>query len=316
MGLKKTFTENLGVKIIALVVALIVWGYTSKEKTETWSKTIPITLENLADTLVVTNEIPRVVEIEVTTSHLIRMWTGFTRFALVLDVSEAAPGHQRVSLTSRQIQLPDYIGYHNVAVRDPRSIDLRLERLVTKRVKVTLATAGAIPEDLVLLDGALAISPSWITVTGPASVVQNINSVTTESLDLARIKESVDRDLAVKIEGDRFRCEPDRVTVTVRVDERGDRVLANVPPTVLLDSDDFTATVIPNTVTLTLSGPRAVLDTLTYGDVSVLLNLGGLGEARYRMAPEVILPPGLVLTEMSVDSLIVDIVKNADAGTP
>jgi len=102
----------------------------------------------------------------------------------------------------------------------------------------------------------------------------------------------------------------------VRVSEKGERVLANVPPTVLVDSEDYQATVTPNTVTLTLVGPRAVLDTLSSGDVSVLLNLSGLGEERYRMVPEIILPPGVELTAVSVDSLVVDVVKNPGAGSP
>ena len=94
------------------------------------------------------------------------------------------------------------------------------------------------------------------------------------------------------------------------MDERWERVLANVPPTVLIDSEEFVVTIVPNTVALTVTGPRTVLDTLRSGDVSVLLNLGGLGEARYRMAPEIILPPGVELSHISVDSLTVDIVKN------
>jgi hypothetical protein len=74
--------------------------------------------------------------------------------------------------------------------------------------------------------------------------------------------------------------------------------------------------VIPSAVTLTLTGPKAVLDTLSSGDVSVLLNLGGLSEARYRIAPEVILPPGVELLSMDVDSLTVEISRRDAANAP
>jgi YbbR domain-containing protein len=191
-----------------------------------------------------------------------------------------------------------------------------VERLITKRVQVTLSTAGSIPENLILMDGALSITPSWVTIKGPSSVVQHLRTVTTEALDLGKVRNSFERQLQVAVDRNQMECTPDVVTVTVNVSERGERVLANVPPTVLIDSEDFSATITPSTVALTLTGPRAVLDTLSSGDVPVLLNLGGLAEDRYRMAPEIILPPGVELASTSADTLTVEIVKNSGDDTP
>ena len=82
-----------------------------------------------------------------------------------------------------------------------------------------------------------------------------------------------------------------------------ERVLANIPPTVLLDSDDVDAEVEPDAVSLTLEGPASVLDTLSSGDVSVLVAVSGRGPASVRVAPDVILPPGIRLTAISADTL-------------
>jgi YbbR domain-containing protein len=320
MGLKKTLTEDLGVKILALVVALFIWFNASGLKEETRPKMIPISIENLPDSLVVTGDVPKEVKVEIKSTKRRLMWMAIKRrltwmgikpLTLTVDLSEAVPGRQRVSLSPLQIRDTAGIGYSNIRINEPRTLDLRLERLITKRLNVMLSTSGAIPEDLVLLDGAFSITPSWVSVTGPYSALERMSSVTTVPLDLTKIRGSFEKDLPIELSPTLLQCEPDHVTVSVTVVDRAERVLANVPPTVLIDSEDYTATVIPNTVALTVAGPRAVLDTLTYGDVSVLLNLGGLAEARYRMAPEVILPPGVVLTAMSVDSFVVDIVKNA-----
>jgi YbbR domain-containing protein len=316
MGLKTKLTDNLGVKLIALVVALFIWFNASGQKQVIWLKMIPVSVENLPDTLVVTGNIPDEVEVSITGTKRQLMMMGLKRMELTLDLNDAVPGRQRVQLAPRQIQLPTGFDPRNVRILEPIAINLRLERLVSKRVKVTLSTTGAIRADLVLLDGALAITPSWVSIRGPASAVDRINSVTTEALDLEKIKESFDREIRIELAGARFQSDPDRVTVSVRVEERGERVFANVPPTVLLDSEDYFANVEPPTVALTLTGPRAVLDTLQYGDVSVLLNLGGLSESRFRIAPEVILPPGVELSEMSVDSLTVEIVKNSGKASP
>jgi YbbR domain-containing protein len=310
MGLKTKLTENLGVKLIALVVALFIWFNASGQKQVVWLKMIPVAVANLPESLVVTGNLPDEVEVSITGTKRQLMMMGLKRMELSVDLAGAVPGRQRVPLTPQQIQLPTGFDPRNVRILEPIAIDLRLERLVSKRVKVTLSTTGTIRQDLVLLDGALAISPSWVSIIGPASAVDRINSVTTEALDLSKVKESFEREIPIDVLGARFTSDPDRVTVTVRVEQRGERVFANVPPTVLIDSEDYYATVEPNTVTLTLTGPRAVLDTLQYGDVSVLLNLGGLSQSSYRIAPEVILPPGVQLSDLSADSLTVKIVKN------
>jgi YbbR domain-containing protein len=308
MGLKKSLTENLGAKIIAVVVAMFIWFNASGQKEVIWLKMVPITLDNIPDSLVITGNIPRQAEISITGNKRQLMLMGFKRLTLGIDLAQATPGRQRVSLSPRQIQLPSGIDRRNVRIIEPLSLDLQLELLVTRRVPVTLSTTGTLPDDLIL-EGSFSITPSWVSITGPASVAQNIRSMATEALDQSKIKSSFERELPIMIGARQLDCDPDRVTVVVRVTGKGRRVLSNVPPTVLVDSEDYSTVVIPSAVTLTLTGLQSVLDTLSSGDVSVLLNLGGLAEARYRIAPEVILPPGVELLSMNVDSLTVEIRK-------
>ena len=69
-------------------------------------------------------------------------------------------------------------------------------------------------------------------------------------------------------------------------------------------------------MTLTLEGPAAALDTLSSGDISVLLNMSGKGPNEYRMVPEIILPSGVVLRDISVDTLVVHILEKTTSGSP
>ncbi|MCH7549563.1 MAG: hypothetical protein IH969_08535 [Candidatus Krumholzibacteriota bacterium] len=179
-------------------------------------------------------------------------------------------------------------------------------------MQAALTTTGSVPEDLVLLDGGLTISPTWITVRGPASTLSRLKSIPTKPFDLGDLRNPV-REVELEFDPSLLSCEPDRVLVTAKVAAKGERVIANVPPTILVDSDDLEAVVLPNTLSLTVEGPAAMLDTLSSGDVSVLLNLSGQPPAQYTMAPEVMLPPGVTLVGMSVDSLIVWLSRVSDA---
>lgn len=307
MNLKKSLTENIGVKLIALVVAIFIWFNASGQKEVVWLKMIPLVLENVADSLVVTGSVPAEVEISITGTKRQLILTGFKRINLAVDLAGANPGKQKISLSSRNIRLPGNVDSRSVRILEPTSIDLTLERFVTRRVQITLATSGAIPSNLFIMDGGFSITPSWTYVKGAASVVRQIESISTEPLELNKLKETIQKELPLAYDRAQMECRPDRVTVSVRVSPKGKRILPNVPPTVLVDSDDVDARVVPSTVSLTLEGASAVLDTLSSGDVSVLLNLSGRAAGVYRIVPEVILPPGASLAEMSVDSLLVTI---------
>lgn len=304
MNLTHSLTDNMGVKIVALVVAVFIWFNASGQQQMVRLRTVPLVVENVPDSLTITGSLPKNVEIRVTGTRRQLLVMGFKRVHAVIDLSGARPGPRRVSLNSSNVRLPGGIDRRNVTVISPSSVDLNLERLDTRRVQAALTTTGSIPEDLVLLDGGLTISPTWITVRGPASTLSRLKSIPTKPFDLGDLR-NPGREVELEFDPSLLSCEPDRVLVTAKVAAKGERVIANVPPTILVDSDDLEAVVLPNTLSLTVEGPAAMLDTLSSGDVSVLLNLTGQPPAQYTMAPEVMLPPGVTLVGMSVDSLIV-----------
>jgi YbbR domain-containing protein len=317
MKIKQILTENLGVKIIAVVVAVFIWFNASGQQEVTRLRTIPLVVENMPDSLTITGSgIPSQVEISVRGTKRQLLTMGFKRVVLVIDLTGAAPGRQRITLTSNHIRLPGGIDRRQVTVTSARNLDLTLEPIVSKRVEIALVTTGAVPDDLVLMGETMRVWPPQTTIRGAASRVAAVKSVSTEPLDLGRVRSPFERELALVFDPSRFTCDPDRVTVTAVVNERGQRVLANIPPTVLVDSEDYVARVFPSTVSLTLEGAVSVIDTLSSGDVSVLLNLSGRPPDRYRVAPDVILPAGVVLVGMSVDTLTVQIARGGDDGAP
>ena len=64
MGLKNSLTENLGAKIIAVFVVLFIWFNASGQKEVIWLKMVPITLNNIPDSLVVTGHAQQQAEIK------------------------------------------------------------------------------------------------------------------------------------------------------------------------------------------------------------------------------------------------------------
>jgi hypothetical protein len=308
MKLARVITNNFGAKVLAVAVALLVWFNASGQEEVSRVRTVPLLLEGLSDSLALAGPVPTTADIRVTATRRQLVALGFQRIAVVADLSGFAAGRPRIPLSGDDVRGAGDLAPSRIVVLTPAALDVVIEPLASRRLQVSLATAGALPANVLLEE--LTVEPAWVTVRGPSSIIERIQHVSTKTLELARVRETTTREVELECDPRAFACDPDRVTVTLRVSPRAERILANVPPTVLLDSDDLEAEVEPDAVSLTLEGPASVLDTLSSGDVSVLVAVAGREPASYRIAPEVILPPGVRLTEISADTLRVRVYRS------
>jgi YbbR domain-containing protein len=308
MNLARLITHNLGAKVLALVVAILVWFNASGQEEVVSVRTASLVVDGVSDSLALSSSVPASADVRIAATRRQMVAIGFKRLVVEVDLTGFGPGRQRVPLTGNDVRGIGGLDPGRVQVIAPSVLDVDLEPVASRRLQVSLSTTGALPANLMLLEGGVVIEPAWITVRGPSSRVDRIQHVATEVVDLSRVRDSGAREVSLECDDPRLVCDPDRVTVLFRVSPRGERVLPNVPPTVLLDSDDVEAAVDPTTVSLTLQGPTAVLDTLSSGDVSVLLNVPSRAPAIHRIAAEVILPPGVRLEAISADSFEVRVV--------
>ena len=302
--IKHAFTENLGVKLIALVVALFIWFSASGQQQASRFFIVPLKLVGIPDSLAVVGNVPGEAEVTIAGSKRELLYLNFQRIEVVVNLAAAEAGRFRERLSPANVVARGGLDTENVKIISPASIDLFFERLIVKQIPVELTLTGSIPPGYVLLEGP-SVEPDRILVKGPATAVSLLGSLPTKPVDLDKIKDNYEKAVGIEVDNSLFTCDPGQVTVSVSVGQLGERVLPNIPPTVLFDANALAVDVSPNAVSLTLTGLRAALDTLSSGDVSVLLDLSGKPPGRYRLVPEVILPRGVGGYSMNVDSLTV-----------
>ncbi len=92
------------------------------------------------------------------------------------------------------------------------------------------------------------------------------------------------------------------------------RQFDRVPTEIIGLSQGFTATISPKEVTVLMTGPQILLSTLEADDVRVVLDLNGLSEGNYQLAPDVLLNADQsVLTNLSVLPTELDVVISPTA---
>ncbi|UCH82773.1 MAG: hypothetical protein JSW50_09860 [Candidatus Latescibacterota bacterium] len=293
-------------KLIAVVVAMMIWFNAIGQIVTDKTFHAPLEFINVQDSLTITGRVPDKVQVNITDTRLSLFfswvpWSRFKDIRVQVNMSRAVPGRFTERLTVSDIVLED-LDPRNGRVVSPIVVDVILERRVSKRVRVAVSLAGNLQGDQLLSSVPEAV-PGWVVMTGPESALTPLEKVFTKPIDLSKIKESVQREVELEFDRGDFECEPPAVTVAIRLGVRTTRLLANIPPTILLDEEDLFTDVYPKTVSLTLEGSKALLDTLSSGDVSVLVDLSGKPPGRYTVAPEVIVPEGVESYSMNVDSL-------------
>jgi YbbR domain-containing protein len=268
--LKQAATERLGLKLTAFVITVLLLTLVRfQEESERFFdvEVVPLLPEPVSG-LVMTSGFPKTVRVRL---------AGSSSVINSLAPSEIPP--IEVDLTSRRIGTSHYyfndeefedslrkrskkMQFVRVVRTLPESVQIRMERLVSRELPVRVNTAGKLAPGTEL-DGKPTVRPSEVHVVGPASAMQDLKEVETDDvlLDGLGVGDHVQIVAAIPQVGVSVRG-GEELEVTVRVRFiLGERVIAGLP--VSVQGAELHAEAKPAEVSVTLSGPQIFLDELS-----------------------------------------------------
>jgi YbbR domain-containing protein len=139
---------------------------------------------------------------------------------------------------------------------------------------------------------SITTNPPAVTVfSQDAQLVENLPGyIETVPLDLNNVKDSFSTLLNLNIPLGITVLDQSSVEVSVGVQPLvGNLTLNNIPVSFTGLAAGLSATVSPNNVTIILSGPLAVLNTVTVQDVQVVVDLTGVTVGSYQKTPQVVI---------------------------
>lgn len=309
--LPQVVTRNWRLKLAALALSVFLWAVvTVQPRNREVLPTVPVEVE-IADEGWTLAEPPSPQTVAVNLG-------GLTRDLLDLPRGQEA----RVRIPIETVTSPDTIvrlrvdwvvlsAGSNIVVQDitPVAVSLRFERTRTKAVPLSLQTVGELPEELALV-APLGWSPQVTTVTGPARLVDQVESVELEPLDLGDITQSGAHRVSIDttdLEGLAF--EPRVAQVSVNVQQAVEREVTGVPVRVEAPPGVDSATLVPQpaTVDVILRGAMTPVMQVDPGALTAVVSaqdLEGIAAGSEWVAPvEVRGAPQLVRARPSVDSV-------------
>jgi YbbR domain-containing protein len=169
------FRHHLGLKVISIALAALLWVAVAGEQTVERSLRIPLEFTNLPSQLEVVGDAPTVVDVRVRGSSgaLNRIAAG--ELVAVLDLRSARAGQRLFHLAGEDVRTP--FGVDVVQV-NPSTVSMTFEPSGSKVVPVVPSLDGEPADGFVV--GTITAEPSTVEVLGPVSVLSRLTQAITE----------------------------------------------------------------------------------------------------------------------------------------
>jgi YbbR domain-containing protein len=276
--------RHLGLKILAIALATLLWLTVAGEHTVERSMRVPLEFRNLPSQLEITGDPPGTVEVRVRGSSAVLGRVDPGEIVAVLDLSTGRPGSRLFHLRNDEVRSPFGV---QVAQVLPSTVSLELEKSAARVVPVKPVILGEPAAGFVA--GRQTAEPATVRVVGPESRVRQLADATTEPVSIAGSRERVRDVVTVGVADAAVRLDtPTRATVLVEIlPAPVERELTGVPVRWRNLASGMRAQVVPTVAKVSVRGRREALDKLSTDGVEAFVDLAGLGSGRYNLRVQV-----------------------------
>lgn len=206
--------DNLGVKLIALLMALLVYLNAYTDRPANMVVSFPIQIDGLPDSLSLSGPLPSVVQAELrgTGKQLIRL--RLTEPRLVISVAGVAAGRFERAIAETDLPLSASSGLSVERLIGPRMLQVQIDRRAEKLVPVAARVSGT-PGAGASWEGRVILVPATVRVTGPARVLADLDSLMLPTIRIDGRRDTVRSQVSPEALPDWCTAEPAMVRVLV-----------------------------------------------------------------------------------------------------
>jgi YbbR domain-containing protein len=278
--------RHLGLKILALALAILLWLVVAGEDTVERGLRVPLQFEQFPVALELLGEPPTLVDVRVrgAASILSRMSPGDV--VAVLDLRASTPGRRLFQLTPEQVRVP--FGVQVVQVT-PATVAMVFERSATAVVPIVPVVEGTPAPGYVV--GTVTSDPQKVEVVGPESVVRRATEALTETITVDGARAHVTGSVVIGLLSPSLRLRtPQRANVSVQViPAPRERTIRGRPVQLRNLHQLLTAQAVPSVVDVVLRGRESV-DRMAADRVAAYADLAGLGVGQYALTVQATAP--------------------------
>jgi YbbR-like protein len=214
-SLKQQMRCNLGLRAIALTVALAFWFLVNaSQRGSTTQLDVPLGYRLLPAGLVIVNQHPEFARIQIEGPRLLLSLIDPDRLMLRLKLGGVGPGEMVLKLSPEMFHVPRQTTVTEIS---PSQIRLDIDRVTSRRIPVRVNVVGRPAAGYRV--AAINTNPADVTVRGPSRYLAHLNYVRTSSLDVSDARSEIRQMLFLQPVDDRIELQTHTVEVLATISE-------------------------------------------------------------------------------------------------
>lgn len=174
--------HNFGLKLIALIAAVLLWAAISHEPKVEIAYSVPIEFHQVPENLEITSE--TIPQAQVRLRGPVRRLRDISPADVhpVIDLSGSGAGERTYDLTAAQVHVPYDVEVVQVV---PSQVRISFDRQASREVKVRPRVQGALPSGYSIAQ--IIAEPASIQIVGPERRVSAVDAAMTDPIDASGV---------------------------------------------------------------------------------------------------------------------------------
>jgi YbbR domain-containing protein len=294
--------RQLGLKMLAIVLASVLWLTVAGEHVVERSLRVPLEFRNIPEALEIVGNAPDTVDVRLRGSSAVLSRVQPGEIVAVIDLSSARSGSRLFHIRNDEVRAPFGVEVSQVV---PSTLALELEKSARRRVPVVPAIEGDPAPGFVV--GRFDSDPATVEIVGPDSHVRQVAEATTEPVSVKDAKARVRDGVTIGVADSSVRlAQAQNANVTVEIwPAPVERRMPDVPVRWRNLGTGLRAQVSPQLVHVTVRGSKDPLAALRSDSIQAFVDLAGLGSGRYNLRVQV--DPAESFGVVAIDPAVVSV---------
>ena len=177
--------NNFFYKVIALLIAVVLWSTAQGFRSVEQGLDLPIAIENVPPDLVVISRSVDEINVRIKGSLAAVRSAKKQLVHYPISLQGAKPGQRTYPVTDDRLSLPRGA---RILARSPSTVVLEIESVTTKRVPVRVDVVGEPPEGYRI--ASVSVEPAKVRLEGARKIVRQLREVVTDRVDVSRLRET------------------------------------------------------------------------------------------------------------------------------
>lgn len=302
----KKITKNIFLKIIALLLAIILWFYVIGIKNSERIIDIPLEIINLPPDTMVVSPVPQKIKMKVRGARNILFRLSSHNLIYSIDAAGMQIGTNVFNFTGEQIELPS--GLQTIWI-SPSTLTIKISETIKKKLTVLPKFNGVPGKGYQVAD--YRITPSEIEIEGTKDSLIGVEKIYTKPIDISGETENL-KNISIPLDVtniDYKYIETETVSADIFISPSYiTKIINSVRITVRGGQLEYH--IFPETVDVQISGPENILEVFPLKEIEVYINIENMAPGHYTVKPTVEVPDNIQVEAIKPESIDLIIKKD------